>query len=373
MFNPKRLTLARRRRMMTKVQLADASCISTRSLLNYEVGTEVPTPETLATIARALDFPVEFFKGPDVELLTTINVSFRALSSMKARQRDAALAAGSIAMDLTRWIDERFGLPKPNVPDLRHLGPEEAAVALRSHWGQGERAVKSMVHLLEANGVRVFSLAERCVEVDAYSFWKAGTPFVFLNTMKTAEHSRFDAAHELGHLVLHAHGSPRGREAEQQANTFAAAFLMPRASVIAHAPRMPSLDTLIHLKRGWNVSVAALTRRLHELGLLTDWHYRMLIIEIGQRFRKAEPNGISHETSQLLHKVFANLKDEGMTKADVARALRITTTDLDSLVFGLVMTQVDGGRPSGSVPSPRAGDLRLVSERAEEEQGEQAG
>jgi Zn-dependent peptidase ImmA (M78 family)/DNA-binding XRE family transcriptional regulator len=361
MFNPARLTLARKRRLMTKVRLAQASGISTRSLSDFESGATTPAPETQQALARALNFPVEFFDGPDVEELNASGVSFRALSNMTAGQREAALAAGSIALELSRWIDERFGLPTPNVPDLRQFTPEEAAVALRTHWGLGERSVKSMVHLLEANGVRVFSLAERCAEVDAYSFWKAGTPFVFLNTMKSSEHSRFDAAHELGHLVLHAHGEPQGREAEQQANAFAAAFLMPRASVVAYAPNMPTIETLIRLKAFWNVSVAALARRLHDLELLTDWHYRTLSIEIAQRgFRKNEPNEGSRETSQVLHKVFAALRDEGVTKADVARELRIPHMDLDSLIFGLVMTPVSGGLQANSKPIMRRNHLKLV-------------
>src|SRR3546814_6566541 len=48
--------------------------------------------------------------------------------------------------------------------------------------------------------------------VDAFSCWRNGQPFVFLNTFKSAERSRFDAAHELAHLVLHRHGGPQGRE-----------------------------------------------------------------------------------------------------------------------------------------------------------------
>jgi Zn-dependent peptidase ImmA (M78 family)/DNA-binding XRE family transcriptional regulator len=343
MFNPSRLEIARKRRLMTKIRLAEASGISTRSLYTYEKGEDTPTLETQKALARALTFPLEFFYGPDVEVLDSAGVSFRSLATMTAGQREAALAAGSIALELSRWIDERFGLPAPNVPDLRQFTPEEAAVALRTHWGLGESSVRSMVHLLEANGVRVFSLAEKGDEVDAFSFWKAGTPFVFLNTVKSAEHGRFDAAHELGHLVLHGHGEPNGREAEQQANAFAAAFLMPSGSVKAHVPATPSLETLIRLKALWNVSVIALTRRLHDLKHITDWHYRMLSEELGMRgFRRKEPNGTSRETSQVLQKVFAALKNEGVTKADVARALCITSTDLDELIFGLVMTQVRG-------------------------------
>lgn len=337
---------------MTKVSLAKASSISTRSLSDFESGAECPSLATQEALARALDFPVSFFEGPDVEELDAGGVSFRSLKKMTAGQREAALAAGSIALELNSWIDSKFGLPPSNVPDLGQFPPEEAAVALRAHWDQGERPIKSMVHLLESKGVRVYSLAERCTEVDAYSFWKGNVPFVFLNTMKSAERSRFDAAHELGHLVLHWHGEPQGREAEQQANEFAAAFLMPSASIMAHAPQMPTLEGLVRLKSAWNVSVAALAHRLHDLGCVSDWHYRTLCIEIAQQgFRKSEPNGSSHETSQVLQKVFAALRNEGVSKSDIVRELRISVPDLDALVFGLVMTPVNGERQTTGRPS----------------------
>lgn len=110
--------------------------------------------------------------------------------------------------------------------------------------------------------------------------------FVFLNTKKSAEHGRFDAAHELGHLVLHRHGSPQGREAEQEANAFASAFLMPRASLLAQAPHIPTLEHLIKLKKIWSVSVAALTYRLHTVGAISDWHYQTLFVELVTRLPK---------------------------------------------------------------------------------------
>ncbi|MBK8210507.1 MAG: ImmA/IrrE family metallo-endopeptidase [Rhodospirillales bacterium] len=40
--------------------------------------------------------------------------------------------------------------------------------------------------------------------VSAFSFWEGGHPFIFLGADKqSAARSRFDAAHELGHLILH--------------------------------------------------------------------------------------------------------------------------------------------------------------------------
>jgi Zn-dependent peptidase ImmA (M78 family) len=219
-----------------------------------------------------------------------------------------------------------------------------------------------MIHLLEKHGVRVYSLAEECREVDAFSFWiDEANPFVFLNTMKSAEHSRMDSAHELGHLVLHrGHDAPRGREAEYEAKLFASAFLMPRGSVLAAAPAGASLAQLLRLKGHWGVSVAALTYRMHRLGLLSDWQYRAMFIEIGKRgYRTTEPNAMDRETSQVLVKVFNSLRDEGVSKADVANALHIPLDELNKSIFGLVFTKVPGGG-SGKDAHPRPRTLRLV-------------
>ncbi|WP_254402128.1 ImmA/IrrE family metallo-endopeptidase [Streptomyces sp. AC555_RSS877] len=81
-----------------------------------------------------------------------------------------------------------------------------------------------MVHLLQSHGVRVFSLSPDSLEVDAFAVWRGTTPFVFLNTMETVERSTFDAAHELGHLVMHATRERPAPEAERQANDFTSAF-----------------------------------------------------------------------------------------------------------------------------------------------------
>jgi len=332
---------------MMKARLAEMVGVTSRSITGFERGEISPSDETVAALSRALRFPQAFFAGPDIDEPLPETASFRAMSNMTAGQRDAALGAGALAVELSRWISSRFDLPEPKVPALRGTHPEAAADSVRGHWGLGERPIKNVVHLLESQGVRVFSLAEECAEVDAFSFWKQDTPFIFLNTMKSAERSRFDAAHELGHLVLHKHGGPVGRRAEREADQFASAFLMPRGSVLAAAPQLATVDLLIRLKKTWNVSVSALAHRLSDLGLLTEWHYRSICIEIAQRgFRKVEPEGGPRETSQVLHKVFTALREDGVAKADVARELLVHATELDSLVFGLVLLQIAGRPPT---------------------------
>lgn len=344
-----------------KNKLAELVGVTTRSITAYEAGESEPSDLTVDALTSVLKFPKEFFSAPDIDEPLPGSASFRALTTMTAGQRDAALAAGALAVELGDWVDTRFKLPVSDVPFLREHEPEAAAAALRARWGLGERPIGNMVHLLEAKGVRVFSLAEQCLEVDAFSMWRANAGFVFLNTQKSAEHGRFDAAHELGHLVLHRHGGPRGREAEHEANLFASAFLMPRASVLAVAPSLVTVDTLIDLKSAWVVSVAALAHRLHAMGMVSDWHYRSLCIEIAQRgYRKAEPKGAARETSAVFKKVFDALRAEGVTKGHIARDLHVYTPDIDALVFGLVLTHIPGGHDGSDSKSRARPKLRLA-------------
>jgi len=359
--NPSRLLLARKRRGFTMKRLAERIGVEPRSISAYEKGEFGPDEERLDAIARELKFPVAFFAGDDLDEPTPDIASFRALSKMTAAQRDTALGSGAIALMLNEWIEQRFELPTSELPDLsKEDTPDAAARALRELWGMGELPIKNVIHLVESKGVRVFSLSIDAAEVDAFSMWRQSTPFIFLNTKKSGEHSRFDAAHELGHLVLHRHGSPQGREAEHQANAFASAFLMPRASVLSYAPRLCTLQYLLQLKKVWNVSVAALTYRLHTVGVLSDWHYQSLYIDLSSKgYRKREPNPGVPETSQVFQKVFAALRSEDVTRVEIAEDLAISVDEINQLVFGLALTAV-AGSGAGSVTKRPKPQLRVV-------------
>jgi Zn-dependent peptidase ImmA (M78 family) len=217
-----------------------------------------------------------------------------------------------------------------------------------------------MIHLLEAHGVHVFSLAEEVDSVDAFSLWRSETPYVFLSTKKSAERSRMDAAHELGHLVIHGrHQRSRGREVEHEALSFGAAFLMPEGDLKARLPMGGTLRELVVAKKRWNVSAASLVYRLHGLGLISDWQYRMMFQEISRKgYRKNEPRGSQRETSQVLVKVLGVLRAEGVTTAHMATELGISQEDLNALMFGLVLTVVDGG--SEATSTLRRPELRVV-------------
>lgn len=347
MVTPSRITLARKRRGLTLAELSERAGVSLQSLSNYETARTSPRQPTIRRIADALDFPEQFFSGPEVDELPVDGISWRARTKTPPRVLDSARAAGTLAAQLYDWIDERFRLPEPDLPSLGKPDPETAAEMVRTRWDLGSAPAPNMIHLLEARGVRVFSLPPDSLEVDAFAVWRGSVPFVFLNTMKTVERGRFDAAHELGHLVMHASGERActGPEAERQANDFASAFLMPTASVLGHMPTGARVDQILQGKHIWKVSAMALTYRMHDLGLLTDWQYRSTCAELSARgYRTDEPQGLKkRETSQILTKVFQGLRSKGIRPSHVADQLGVTVGEMKEMLFGLTLTAMEGG------------------------------
>lgn len=351
MFNKNRLSLARKRRRLTAKRLAESTGLSAMTISRLENGENEPDDETVAKLARSLGYPREFFFADDPEFLDLTAVSFRSLSKMSVKERDAAVAAGCLGLKVSDWIEERFALPEANLLDLSYeTDPETAARSLRQHWGLGEKPIGNMIGLLETQGVRVFSLSENTASVDAFSFWRDEKPYVFLNNFKSAEHSIFDSAHELGHLVMHKHGGPRfSRSAEHEAHQFAAAFLMPANDVRARIPRLINADVVIKAKARWRVSAMAMAYRLSKLGLLSEWQYKTVCIELGKRgYRKAEPNGVERETSVVWRKLLAQLWSERITKNDIAKALHIPLDEFEGLVWELVGPSPTGPRSAGA-------------------------
>ena len=349
-LTPSRLKFARKRRGITIKKLSEKLGVTARTLSSYENGTSTPKKLSLSLLSELLHFPESFFFLNDVEPINQDAVSFRSLARMSATVRDAALHASNITLQFTALIDKKFETPKVSLPELTGYDPDSADDVIRNNWSLGEIPISNMVHLLESKGVMVFSLAEDTNDMDAYSFWMNNRPFVFLNTRKSVERSRFDAAHELGHLLLHRHALPthiapigkeaelevpRGKEAESEANKFASALLMPEKSVVAHSVRYPTLASIISLKSLWLVSAAALIRRLKDLELLSEWQYRILNIELSRHgYLKKEPKPIlKRETSKLLPMLFQALKEDGISKNDIAKELGYFVSDLNMLMF----------------------------------------
>ena len=333
-LSPDRLSLARKRRRLTQKELADRAGLSPVTITRLMKGDRPPEKPTLRALASALEFPLEFLCGDYIDEPLKEGASFRSLTSITARERDAALAAGAIAYLLDDWATSRFTLP--NLDLIYYQGEGDAASAaavLRRHWSIGEAPISNMIALLESKGIRIFSLTENTKAVDAFSVWRNDQPYIFANTFKTAERSRFDIAHELGHLILHRHGGKEGREAEREANNFASAFLMPESDIIARIRRVSHLAPLIPAKKRWGVSLSALVYRIHKLKIISDWQYKNFCIQINRQYGTNEPYELPREKSIIWAQILKSLWQNGLTKCSIAEQLHLPIQEIDSLVF----------------------------------------
>jgi Zn-dependent peptidase ImmA (M78 family) len=335
MFNPERVELVRLRLGLTKIGFAEQLGVDRKALQRFE-GKESDLPE--ASRERLLEisgYPEAFFEKGSPEYPNPAGVSFRSLRSLTAGSRNAAMAAGALAFEFDDWITSKYDLPAHTLVPTRHAQPAQAAMYLRAQWGIGARPIGNMLNLLESRGLRVFSLVEETRHLDAYSLWRNDKPYIFLNTLKTAERSRFDAAHELGHLILHRHTGSSHPRAEIEADEFASAFLMPAEDVLAEIRIVRSLDEIVRKKQRWGVSTAALAYTLHKMGKITDWHYRGYCIALGKIGRDVEPRPMPKETSQVWSKILTDLWRQGTSLSRLADKLCIPERELNSLLFGI--------------------------------------
>ena len=350
-FNVDRVELARRRLGITKNEFSISIDIDRKGLYRFESGKYDLPNDAKEKLLILTGYPESFFGKASPEYPNPKGVSFRSLRSLTASVRDAAMAAGALAFELDDWVSAEYKLPEHDVFVDRELAAEEAAIRLRVMWNIGLRPIGNMINLLEAHGVRVFSLAEETRHLDAYSLWRNNKPYIFLNTMKTSERSRFDAAHELGHLILHFHAGSTHPKAEIEADTFASSFLMPEDDVKAEIRFVRNIKDIIEKKARWGVSAAALAYKLHRIKKVTDWNYRNYCIELGKYGRDKEPSPIPRETSLVWTKILTDLWRRGISISRLSHRLSIPENEINALLFGIA------SQMSRQEPKP----LRLVN------------
>lgn len=321
---------------MTQKALSERCAVSVQLMSFFEKGERTPQQEEIFKLSFALGFPPGFFYADDVCLLDPDIPSFRSRRSMTSRLRDAALASGELASEIVSPdLNKKFVLPNINIPDLSGYTPEDAADLLRVEWQLGLGPVSNMVHLLESKGVEVYWLNEESPSVDAFSFWRDSKPFVLLNSHKNSgERSRFDAAHELAHVVLHRNINNLDRQdIENEANQFASAFLMPRLQVEVEWPKRPELYLLYELKKRWKVSVAAMIYRGKDVGIFSEWQARDAFKKLsaaGMRTKENEP--VTVEISFIHKMIFESFAKNNITPDQYARQLWMNTSSLAELM-----------------------------------------
>jgi Zn-dependent peptidase ImmA (M78 family)/transcriptional regulator with XRE-family HTH domain len=380
-LDPQRITLARWAAGMTKRELAARLELSPASITQYESGNTIPRARTVARMALVLGVPTEYLERDPTRRrpFAGSRSFFRSLRASRQWERDQADARAEHVFDLVNYLEQRVRLPAVDVPEHPRLFAgagrrdlEDVAAQVRAAWGLPDGPVGHVVRLLEAHGVVVVRLRSAGPRVDAFSRWFDSRPLVILWDGKDDKaRSRFDAAHELGHLVMHHEAQPGERELELQAHAFAAAFLMPADQIVdtlpRRTPRAGDWDRLFELRRRWGVSVAALLYRAREIGTLPEAGFRRSMIrlgELGLRHHDGAALGEPEQPALLARGVATLLRVRAISLQQVARALRFSQRQLeDALGSQLPMIQEQLGEkyaPARSHVAPTLENVRVL-------------
>lgn len=297
-LEPERLRMARELAGLSQADLADAVGITAAAISQYERGVAGPGPQIRAALAKQLAVSARFLVS-DTEGMAT-PAFFRSLRSAPAGERKRARHYTQLVHDLVRHLDEHVRLPSVDVPCFpvepagAETAPVEAARLVRQAWGIEAGPIANVVRLIEQHGVVVCALSGVDSKIDAFSVPFADRPVVIMATEKSKrDRSRFDVAHELGHLVMHDVGLRATRTIEKQAHAFAAEFLMPARDIRSELPRAIDWSRLIELKKRWGTSIQSLLYRANTLEVMNDRIYEQAMKTVSARgWRRHEPGDL---------------------------------------------------------------------------------
>lgn len=342
-FDPWRLQLAREALGLKKVELADEVDLSAAAISQFEHGATRPAPITLKRLALALNVPVTFFAERPA-LIREAQASppfFRSLRSTPQIQRTKARARAILVREVVAVLEREVRLPEVALPrdlfvsdDVDRDEIEERAADARRELGIPDGPIANVVRLMEAHGVAVSRLRVEDERVSAFSQWIDRRAIVMLSSDKhDAARSRFDAAHELGHLIIHPEPEAGNAVLERQADAFAAALLMPAAEIGPQLPRRFALPEYMELKRVWGVSIAALLYRARALGTLTESGYKRAVIGMSTQFgRRQEPGDIGPAERAVMLRRAAEIGLPGDPIAELARATHLNNTTIAEIL-----------------------------------------
>lgn len=348
-LQPARLQQALSARGLTQVQLASLVGVSAPTVSKWCKGDQSPEADTFERIASVLNVQSEWLTRSILRPVSTpfYRSNASALKNARAKLEAQTEWAQEAAILLGEYVDyPEVILPKryfDNPEEICDADIESAAEECRALWKLGRGPIQDLCLAAESAGIIVVRKETEISAIEGLSSWseELGRPIILLSSDKAnAFRSRFDLAHEIGHLVLHKH-IPRADERdrynqmEKQAHRFAGALLLP-AENFAGEVRVPtSLDNLLILKQRWGASVAAMMMRLHALGLLSDDEKLALFKRRSARWgSKAEPGDDkwSPESPRLLRRTVELLVGTGILPAEIVpRYIGFSARDLERL------------------------------------------
>lgn len=350
-FQPERLRQVLAARRLSQVQLASMVGVSPATISKWRTGTQAPEPAALQRLATVVNVAAEWFTRVPLPRLTT--PLFRRNAAAHAAARAMLEARLEWAQDVTAALLEYVDYPTVNVPtrtfvhadEITSADIEDAADECRARWRLGRAAVQDIALAAEGAGVILVREETGAAQIEGLSAWSEllQRPLVLLSADKqNGYRSRFDLAHEIGHLVLHRRISagrpldaPQRKLLERQAHRFAGAFLLPAETFAADVRLPTTLDDLLLLKQRWGVSVAAIIMRMKALGLVDEFGAQTLFKRRSARWgAKSEPGDDARapECPRLLRRAVELMVAENVMVRDaVVDYIGLGTPDVEAL------------------------------------------
>jgi Zn-dependent peptidase ImmA (M78 family)/transcriptional regulator with XRE-family HTH domain len=352
-FVPGRLRQALQRAKKTATALAEHVKVSDNTVSRWLRGEVTPRPDVLREAAAFLEEPVSFFLTPLPSNVDEGSPSFmRSYAAATKRARLSAEAFKDRAREATGYIERHIELPHARFPQFRFgddpsavstLDLERLALETRRFWGLGDGPIANVVRLLEHNGAVVVRADLGDKTLNAFSQWgmPEDRPYIILSSGKqSAVGSRFDAAHEIAHMVLHRH-LPREvatrpevhKLVELQANRFAGAFLMPAES-FSRSVFLTTLAALKELKEVWGAPIGSMIMRLTELDLVNERQARRLWESYSpMRLKETHDNdGTPLEMPTAMRQAFEIMHQEcRVSPAQVAKDIPFAIADVAAI------------------------------------------
>lgn len=298
-FNPEHLKVLRHVHGLSATDLGDKVGVSHAQILRLERGEAEPRGEVLEALSIVLQAEPQFFFTPAGDLVQEWQCNFRTPKGTTERTKKRFAAAATVFTMAVRELGRsvpmyEFDIPFFAVEELEEV--EDAAVQARIHWDISATAPLAVVgRIAEQAGVVITQMdADETGTVDGFSRYGNISVIVISDAKESPSRWKFSVAHEMGHGVL-GHGGEKHALShdtkELQANRFASSFLMPRQGFAPDFLECGySDDGLFELKERWGCSIAAMTFRAHQIGLLNVAEYRERYRRLSRRgWRKAEP------------------------------------------------------------------------------------
>lgn len=358
-FEPGRLIQALSARGLSQVALASMVGVSPATVSKWKNGQQSPEAEALRSLSQVINVTPEWFTRPLPEKCSL--PLFRSNASAHSDARKMLEARLEWAQDIALALSEFVDFPDVNLPVRSFTDPEqitsadieEAADECRALWNLGRRAIPDLAMAVEGAGIILVREETGIATIEGLSSWSQALdrPMILLSADKqNGFRSRFDLAHELGHLILHkgierSTDPVRHKMMEDQAHRFAGAFLLPAETFAADVRSPVTLDSLLLLKQRWGVSVAAMFMRLWALKIIDDETKSLLFKRRSARWGvKAEPgdDGRAPEQTRLLKRTIELLASSGVMPVDaVSSYIGLSATDIEMLT-GLPMRYLSG-------------------------------